>query len=82
MFFRYGGDEFLLLPETDEAGAVETVKRVRAKLRAWSEALKLCPVLDFSVGISVYDPKNGRPPEALLQEAAQRLYAKKKARLG
>lgn len=61
--FRYGGDEFLLLfPDTDEAGAVEAVRRVRAKPRAWSEALKLGPVLDFSVGISVYDPKKRSTP--------------------
>lgn len=81
--FRYGGDEFLLLlPETDESGAEEAVKRVRAKLRAWSRTLDLGFVLDFSAGISAYDPKNGRPPEDLLREADQRMYAAKKARLG
>jgi diguanylate cyclase (GGDEF)-like protein/PAS domain S-box-containing protein len=81
--FRYGGDEFLLLlPETDEAGAEEAVKRLRGKLRAWSQTLGLGFVLDFSAGIVAYDPKNGRPPEELLREADQRLYAMKKARLG
>ncbi len=81
--FRYGGDEFLLLlPETDEAGAEEAVRRLRRKLRAWSQTLELGFPLDFSVGIVAYDPENGRPPEELLREADQRMYAAKKARLG
>ncbi|MGB9756914.1 MAG: diguanylate cyclase domain-containing protein [Candidatus Bipolaricaulaceae bacterium] len=81
--FRYGGDEFLLLlPETDEAGAEEAVKRLRGKLRAWSHTLGLGFLLDFSAGIVAYDPQNGRPPEELLREADQRMYAVKKARLG
>ncbi len=81
--FRYGGDEFLLLlPETDEAGAQKAVARVRAKLRAWSRTLELGVVLDFSPGITVFDPQRGRPPEDLLREADARMYAAKKARLG
>ncbi|MFN3346381.1 MAG: diguanylate cyclase domain-containing protein [Candidatus Bipolaricaulaceae bacterium] len=81
--FRYGGDEFLLLlPETDEAGAQEAVARVRAKLRAWSRTQELGVVLDFSAGVAVFDPREGRPPEELLREADARMYAEKKARLG
>jgi len=81
--FRYGGDEFLLLlPETDEAGAEEAVRRVRGKLRAWSRTLDLGVVLDFSAGIAAYDPQKGRPPEELLREADARMYAAKRARLG
>lgn len=81
--FRYGGDEFLLLlPETEETGAEEAVKRVRAKLRTWSMSLDLGFVLDFSAGVATYDPENSRPPEDLLREADQKMYATKKARLG
>ncbi len=79
--FRYGGDEFfLVLPETDYAGAEEAVARVRQKLRAWSHSLDLGLTLDFSAGIAAYDPGRPRPLEELLSEADARLYAQKRVR--
>jgi len=79
--FRYGGDEFLLvLPETDEAGAEEAVKRVRQKLRAWSRSQDLGLVLDFSAGIASYHPQSPKTPEELLREADARMYDQKRAR--
>lgn len=80
--FRYGGDEFLLvLPETDEAGAEEAVKRVRQKLRDWSRSQDLGLVLDFSAGIATYHPQSPKTPEELLREADARMYDQKRARL-
>jgi diguanylate cyclase (GGDEF)-like protein/PAS domain S-box-containing protein len=80
--FRYGGDEFLLvLPETDEAGAEEAVKRLRQKLRAWSRSQDLGLVLDFSAGIATYHPQSPKTPEELLREADARMYEQKRARL-
>jgi len=48
--FRMGGDEFaVLLPHTDEAGAIEMAKRLRARLQATANG---GPVASFSAGIA------------------------------
>lgn len=63
---RMGGDEFvLLLPDTDEAGAADAVRRMRDAHDA-----------DWSAGIAVWEP--GEPFDATLERADARLYAAKR----
>lgn len=72
---RYGGDEFvLLMPNTQEADAVQLAERLR-------EAIHQCQLtvgehLDVSVGVAMYHP-NDRSSEDLLARADQALYLAK-----
>ena len=73
---RYGGEEFLLLlPATDEAGALTFAERIRAAMRT----LPL-PFLDraitISIGLAVL-PDHGLDSETLARAADRALYAAK-----
>ena len=75
---RMGGEEFaVLLPETDEAGALKLGERIRAQM----ERTELClggqkERLTLSLGIATC-PANARSVEELLSMADQALYASK-----
>ncbi|MCD6155641.1 MAG: GGDEF domain-containing protein [Candidatus Atribacteria bacterium] len=75
---RIGGDEFLLiLPETDEKEGKEVVKRIREKLKCWSETFPF-PV-DCSFGVYTLNPPYKTTSlEEALYEADQRMYQEKK----
>jgi diguanylate cyclase (GGDEF)-like protein len=69
---RFGGEEFvLLLRQTDEAGAVDVVTRLR---HAWAEA---GAVVTFSAGVAEVPP--AASPEHALHSADRALYAAKRA---
>jgi len=80
---RLGGEEFIvILPDTDEAGALVTAEKIRSTLE------RECPTT-VSVGVSVHAPESGeqRPSEdsiaaavdRLIHEADQAMYASKSA---
>jgi diguanylate cyclase (GGDEF)-like protein len=75
---RYGGEEFaILLPDTNEAGALVMAQRVQSALRSvnWPND----PVT-MSIGISCWEPgSNMEAPDAirLIQHADEALYAAK-----
>jgi diguanylate cyclase (GGDEF)-like protein len=75
---RYGGEEFaILLPDTNEAGALVMAQRVQAALKRvdWANG----PVT-VSIGIACWEPESGsEPPDAirLIQQADEALYAAK-----
>ena len=70
---RQGGDEFaLVLPETDEKGAVEAAMRVSERVANDGES----PQIFISVGIAVY-PQDGQTLEALFGAADKALYEMK-----
>jgi diguanylate cyclase (GGDEF)-like protein len=77
---RYGGEEFVvILPGTDEEGAMHLAERVRGaiqKHRLVFEGARL--ELSASLGASVW-PADGQDPEALLAAADRALYAAKQA---
>lgn len=73
---RFGGDEFaVILPEADEAEALQVAGRVRQRLAADGEM----PSVSASVGSAVH-PSGGRTVEQLLATADHALYEMKKAR--
>jgi len=75
-----GGDEFLLiLPETGAKEGEEVVKRIREKLKCWSETLPFA--VDCSFGIYTLNPlyKTISLEEALY-EADQRMYQEKRSK--
>lgn len=70
---RYGGDEFaLVLPEAEEAVAVQVTQRIRKRLQEDGHD----PRISVSAGVAVY-PRDGLTIEKLLNFADSALYAMK-----
>jgi diguanylate cyclase (GGDEF)-like protein len=80
---RYGGEEFaILLPETDEAGAVEVAERVRQELATLAiphAASHVGDSLTLSLGIASISPAAHQQARELVQRADEALYAAKAA---
>ena len=79
---RYGGEEFLVvLPETHLDGAVVLADRIRCAVEATAiQTAGQTFRITASFGVSCFSPKTGEAvvsPEALLQEADERLYQAK-----
>ncbi|MDQ6775503.1 MAG: GGDEF domain-containing protein [Actinomycetota bacterium] len=74
---RYGGDEFVvLLPDTDEAAALELSSRLRSRIARTMVNLPHDPI-DASIGVAEWRP--GSPLEALLWAADEARLAAKAA---
>lgn len=78
---RYGGEEFIvLLPETDEDGALITGEKIREAIRSepfGSPEDEPVPVT-VSVGVAAH-PRNGESFDAIVEAADRALYAAKQA---
>jgi diguanylate cyclase (GGDEF)-like protein len=71
---RFGGEEFLVvLPETDEAGAVGLAERIRAAVRALDLPL---PPVTISLGVATLGPQCASV-KALVAKADQALHVSK-----
>jgi diguanylate cyclase (GGDEF)-like protein len=82
---RYGGEEFgLLLPDTDNAGALHVADQIRQRLldaQIEHADSSVGPLLTISVGVCTQPPGTGGSAAALLREADAQLYlAKSKGR--
>jgi len=72
LIFRYGGDEFtFLLPNTDEAGALQVAERARIAVAATDGAITA------SVGLATF-PQDGRTPTDILLAADRACYVAKR----
>lgn len=80
---RYGGEEFsLVLPFTDEEGAMTIARRVREAVAGAAiphTASPQGPLLTLSVGVATGRPGRDQPASALLDAADRALYAAKQA---
>lgn len=78
---RYGGEEFaVILPNTDELGAVRVAESIHAHLQALQIPHVASDVGDWvtlSIGITSTIPHHGCSPDILLQAADQALYQAK-----
>ena len=78
---RYGGEEFLLvLPETDEAGALIVAESVRSRIEKLAlphSASHVSGVVTVSVGVAASEVSEGFRIEALIEQADQSLYTAK-----
>lgn len=84
---RYGGEEFaLVLPDTQEQGAIRVVELVRHHLQALALPHESSPgekVITLSFGIATLIPQPSRPFDDILKCADQALYqAKEQGRNG
>lgn len=76
---RVGGDEFaVLLPDTDEKGAKETIGRLRDSLRRWNETHR--DPINLSLGMAT--AISGGELSNALKEADRRMYQDKIQRTG
>ncbi len=77
---RIGGDEFALLClRDDEAGLLETIADIEARVRAFNASGKMPYAIVLSIGYSVFDAKNGQSVDAFILEADTRMYEAKAA---
>jgi two-component system cell cycle response regulator len=77
---RYGGEEFIvILPETDEEGAVLAAERIRAAVRRrpFGEPGEAPLEVTVSVGVAVF-PVHGAGATSLLRRADEALYTAKR----
>lgn len=81
---RYGGEEFIVvLPETDQAGAMVVAERLRETIQNCETQIESCAIpITASFGVTGFSPQEGKEavkPEALLQQADVLLYEAKQA---
>jgi len=81
---RYGGEEFaLVLPDTDEEGAIAVLERIRKAVKALSiphEGSPIAGVITISAGAaSMPASEDGERLTLLLERADQALYAAKRS---
>lgn len=82
IFARLGGDEFVaLLSNTSDAAMPELIARFRANLQARCNKLGLPYAIEFSYGVTVFDPLKHATVEDMLREADAAMYAYKAAKL-
>jgi diguanylate cyclase (GGDEF)-like protein len=77
---RYGGEEFcLLMPNTDQARAMEIGEMVRAAVEglAMPHATSSYQTITVSVGVACTRPNNTQQPGDLIEAADAALYAAK-----
>lgn len=83
---RYGGEEFvIILPETDEAGAMLVAERLHQevhRLEIPHEQSEISPCITVSTGVATVVPQVGVSPESLIHLADQCLYQAKQAGRG
>jgi diguanylate cyclase (GGDEF)-like protein len=68
VFGRVGGEEFLIvLPETNQALAVEVANRLRIRIEESEMATvaKIPIFITVSIGISIFDPQQGKHSDAI-----------------
>ncbi|MGH9404196.1 MAG: GGDEF domain-containing protein [Terriglobia bacterium] len=76
---RYGGDEFLMiLPETDEPGAVIVRDRILQRVAEWDAANRIGDV-PVSLSLGLYHHIQGQSVDQDLSEVDVRMYAEKRA---
>lgn len=78
MVARYGGEEFVvLLPNTNEHGAVRALSKVRARAQEvpCTHEGKTLPLPSFSGGVTLYVP--GEAPNVFIERADRGLYRAK-----
>lgn len=81
---RYGGEAFLVvLPETDQAGAMVVAERLRETIQQCETQIEKCTLpITASFGVTGFSPRDWKEsvkPEALLQQADILLYEAKEA---
>jgi diguanylate cyclase (GGDEF)-like protein len=79
---RYGGEEFvMLLPDTDEHGAMRVATTVQSGIRELGirhESSTISDIVTLSIGITTVTPDRRMLPEEIIQLADNALYKSKR----
>ncbi len=76
---RIGGDEFLIIfPDSSSKDVPLIKKRINKNLKKSNQKLAKPYKIDFSIGISCYDPSNPSSIDELIKIADEDMYGKKK----
>ncbi len=76
---RMGGDEFLLIFPDSSLKEVSLIKeRLSKNLTKLNQTLKKPYKIEFSIGLSKYDPENPQPMDKLIQTADKKMYEEKR----
>jgi len=79
---RIGGDEFLLIFPDSSLDDVPLIKeRINKRLKELNENLNKPYTIDFSIGISVYDPADSLSIDELIRVADENMYKEKKSKV-
>ena len=79
---RHGGEEFvILLPETDNTGALAVADRIREDIESLDIQHRgsLCGRITASIGVAVVRPQAANRPDTLVEAADKALYTAKSA---
>jgi diguanylate cyclase (GGDEF)-like protein len=78
---RYGGEEFVvILPETNQAGAINIAKRIQTgiiSLEIPHQTSDVSDIVTVSIGISTLIPSPNTQPQNLVRQADEALYTAK-----
>lgn len=76
--YRYGGDEFILLIESELPDiAAKVMERLKTSLEKWNEANRKPYTLSFSAGAAFYNGKKGESIYELFKSADEIMYRQK-----
>lgn len=79
---RYGGDEFIVAADLDQAGADDLMRSIRSEIGAAGDRNRLPFELKVSIGLVWYDPETMPTPASLIDAADRSLYRAKERRSG
>jgi len=75
---RYGGDEFLIILDSDDNRVVErTLEKIATNLKVYNQGKNQFQ-LGFSIGWAIYHPSFGNLPESLYKVIDQKMYDQKR----
>ncbi len=81
--YRYAGDEFILIIESDKPEAADrVVERLKSNLEKYNQASQIPYTLSFSCGVVFYNASTTDSVVGLFSEADRLMYANKKLRYG
>lgn len=80
--YRYGGDEFVLLIESEDSNSADRVmERISEGLAKLNETSGKPYAVSFSMGVSFYDGKGDEKIDAILSAADERMYRRKREKV-
>jgi diguanylate cyclase len=75
-YFRYGGEEFMVVIDLDIDEAYEIARKIRMRVNKSEKICQLCHCVGISIGLASY-PEDGRDIEILIDKSDKAMYTAK-----